>query len=94
MMIRLSILVGLVIALSASGAVIFWQMEVAKAAEEEAAGIIVERHPYVTETVGVVTGSTYGILMEQAGIGGTDATNVFNAAQELYDLSNVTNRNF
>ena len=88
-MIRLVALAVLVVVISVSGAVVFWRMEVAEAAEQEAADIIVERHPYVTKTIEVVSGSTYGILMEQAGIGGTDAATVFEAAEEIYDLSNV-----
>lgn len=55
----------------------------------EAVRICVEKHPYVTKSHEVVKGSTYGTLMEQAGIGSADASAIFAAAESEYDLSKV-----
>jgi len=55
----------------------------------EANQMCVNKHPYVTKSVEITEGSTYGILMEQAGVGGADAANIFVAAEDVYDLSSV-----
>jgi murein DD-endopeptidase MepM/ murein hydrolase activator NlpD len=63
----------------------------AEAEEKEAFafGICVEKHPFITKSVEITEGSTYGVLMERSGVGGADATAIFSAAEDLYDLSKV-----
>ncbi|OIO52220.1 peptidase M23 [Candidatus Uhrbacteria bacterium CG_4_10_14_0_8_um_filter_58_22] len=55
----------------------------------KALSLVVEKYPYTKKVVEVVEGSTYGVLMEEAEIGGTDAADIFLAAQDVYDLSKV-----
>ena len=66
-----------------------WQLASAEAALEAAASLTVERYPYFTVSAEVREGTTYGILMEELGVGGTNAANIFAAAEGVYDLSNV-----
>lgn len=61
----------------------------AQADLEEAVAICVEKYPYVTESVEVVEGSTYGTLMAGTGVSGEDSAAVFAAAEEVYDLSSI-----
>ncbi len=61
----------------------------AQASLEEAAAICVEKYPYLNKSVEVVDGSTYGTLMADAGVGGTDAAAIFAASEDVYDLSKV-----
>ncbi len=63
----------------------------AKAEEKvaEAVSICVEKHPYVTRSVEITEGSTYGVLMENAGVGSADSSAIFAAAEDEYDLSRV-----
>jgi len=61
----------------------------AQDALQQAADICVEKYPFVTESVEVAEGSTYGTLMADAGVGAADAAAIFAAAEEVYDLTNV-----
>jgi len=56
---------------------------------EAAAAQVVERYPYVRDLLEVRDGTTYGILMEEAGVGGSEANAIFAAAEPVYDLSRV-----
>lgn len=49
----------------------------------------IQLHPYITEQAEVRDGTTYGILMEEAGVGGSVATAIFDAAEPTYDLSRI-----
>ncbi|MFH2062921.1 MAG: peptidoglycan DD-metalloendopeptidase family protein [bacterium] len=55
----------------------------------QALELVVERYPYVSRSVEVRSGSTFGVLMEEAGVGGSDAVAMFEAAKDVYDLSSV-----
>ncbi len=48
--------------------------------------IIVPEKQDRIEKIEIVDGSTYGVLMEDAGIGGTLAANIYGASEEVYDL--------
>lgn len=61
----------------------------AQAALEEAAAMCVEKYPFITESVEVVEGSTYGTLMAEAGVSGSDSAAIFAASEGVYDLSRV-----
>jgi murein DD-endopeptidase MepM/ murein hydrolase activator NlpD len=67
-----------------------WVMN-ARAEEQiqQAAAVSVERYPYITKSVEVVEGSTFGTLMADAGVSGSDAGAILSSAEEVYDLSRV-----
>lgn len=54
-----------------------------------AAAQVVVTYPYVTKQVEVRDGSTYGTLMEEAGVGGSVAAVIFDTAAQVYDLSRI-----
>lgn len=53
------------------------------------AGLTVDRHPYVTEKLEVVEGSTFGTLMAEDGVPPETVSAIIAAAAEVYDLSKV-----
>jgi murein DD-endopeptidase MepM/ murein hydrolase activator NlpD len=61
----------------------------AQAALEEAVAVGVEKHPYLTESIEVVEGSTYGTLMSEADVDAADSAAIFAASEEVYDLSRI-----
>lgn len=61
----------------------------AQAALDEAVAACVEKYPYITKSIEVVEGSTYGTLMAEADVSGSDSAAIFAASEEVYDLSRV-----
>ena len=72
------------------GWVIFsWQVKKIEGRGVMACEQVIELHPYITEQAEVCDGSTYGILMEEAGVGGSVAAAIFDSAELVYDLSRI-----
>lgn len=66
-----------------------WQTGKIEERGAAAAVRIVAMHPYVTKQIEVRDGTTYGILMEEAGVGGSVAAVIFDTAAQVYDLSRI-----
>ena len=66
-----------------------WQTGKIEERGEHAVAQVVILHPYITKELEVRDGTTYGILMEEAEVGGSEALAIFNAAESLYDLSRI-----
>ncbi|MBN1585192.1 peptidoglycan DD-metalloendopeptidase family protein [Candidatus Uhrbacteria bacterium] len=87
--VRIAVLAGLAILALIGWLTVRHELRIAEELRQQAVRMAVERHPYVTRTVEVTDGSTYGALMERAGVTGSEATAVFEAAKGAYDLSNI-----
>jgi hypothetical protein len=55
----------------------------------EAIQMCVNKYPYITKKVEIVSGSTFGVLLEQAEVEAADISAIFVAAEHVYDLSKI-----
>ena len=79
-----------VILAAAAGAVYArGELKAAEARQREVAAVKIDRHPYLTRSLTVGSGATYGALMTEAGVPAAIATGIFDAARDVYDLSRL-----
>jgi murein DD-endopeptidase MepM/ murein hydrolase activator NlpD len=84
-----NILKIIVIILIIAGAVIGWRYFKTDKVIEEADQIASVVPTTYTRSLDVIEGSTYGVLMEEAGVGGSISGEILQASQEVYGLESV-----
>jgi murein DD-endopeptidase MepM/ murein hydrolase activator NlpD len=78
---------ALIVGLSVLALVNYGQLKEARQELNRAAAVPVERCQAVKRLVEVEAGSAFGQLMKQAGVTDADASAIFTAAEDVYDLS-------
>lgn len=59
--------------------------------EEQAVDVVEEQQisPFIYKEVSIEENDTFGVVMERAGVSGTDSMNIYNASVDVYDLARV-----